>query len=66
MCGIAGAASFPNETPATQEQLDAMLGTLRHRGPDDSGTLLLPHVALGMRRLSIIDVAGGQIGRAHV
>ena len=37
-----------------------MVDTLRHRGPDDEGAVTLPGVGLGMRRLSIIDVAGGQ------
>ena len=37
-----------------------MVETLRHRGPDEDGTVTLPGVGLGMRRLSIIDVAGGQ------
>ena len=37
-----------------------MVETLRHRGPDDEGAVTLPGVGLGMRRLSIIDVAGGQ------
>ena len=37
-----------------------MVHTLRHRGPDDDGAVTLPGVGLGMRRLSIIDVAGGQ------
>ena len=36
-----------------------MVDTLRHRGPDDEGTRVGPGVGLGMRRLSIIDVAGG-------
>lgn len=36
-----------------------MLATIRHRGPDDEGTHFNDHVALGMRRLSIIDLAGG-------
>lgn len=36
-----------------------MLATIRHRGPDDEGTYFADHVALGMRRLSIIDVVGG-------
>ena len=36
-----------------------MVETLRHRGPDDEGAVTLPGVGLGMRRLSIIDVAGG-------
>lgn len=37
-----------------------MVRTLRHRGPDDEGQVVLPGVGLGMRRLSIIDVEGGQ------
>ena len=37
-----------------------MVDTLRHRGPDDSGAVTQPGAGLGMRRLSIIDVEGGQ------
>src|SRR5437762_13748337 len=37
-----------------------MCDAILHRGPDDSGYFVAPEVALGMRRLSIIDVAGGQ------
>jgi asparagine synthase (glutamine-hydrolysing) len=37
-----------------------MCDAIVHRGPDDSGYFVAPEVALGMRRLSIIDVAGGQ------
>ena len=40
--------------------LAAMVRTLRHRGPDDAGQVALPGAGLGMRRLSIIDVAGGR------
>lgn len=36
-----------------------MCGAIAHRGPDDEGTVQLDGVTLGMRRLSIIDVAGG-------
>src|SRR5215472_7588745 len=36
-----------------------MCRTLTHRGPDDQGTLVVDGVGLGMRRLSIIDLAGG-------
>lgn len=39
--------------------LAAMCDAIRHRGPDDAGYFVAPRVALGMRRLSIIDVAGG-------
>jgi asparagine synthase (glutamine-hydrolysing) len=65
MCGIAGAVwNDANKTvePAT---LQRMIDVLRHRGPDGEGTYLanLPGqtgVALGHRRLAIIDVAGGK------
>ena len=37
-----------------------MMEALRHRGPDEDGLLVAPSVALGMRRLSIIDLTGGR------
>jgi asparagine synthase (glutamine-hydrolysing) len=37
-----------------------MCDAIRHRGPDDEGYFVGPGVALGMRRLSVIDVAGGR------
>jgi asparagine synthase (glutamine-hydrolysing) len=37
-----------------------MADAIVHRGPDDDGFFVSPHVALAMRRLAIIDVAGGQ------
>ncbi len=59
MCGIAGiAAADPRRLPLSEESLLAMTDAIVHRGPDDAGALLEPGVALGMRRLSIIDVAG--------
>jgi asparagine synthase (glutamine-hydrolysing) len=36
-----------------------MCTVIRHRGPDDQGTLIKDGIALGMRRLSIIDLSGG-------
>ena len=36
-----------------------MMGALQHRGPDEDGILVAPSAALGMRRLSIIDLPGG-------
>ncbi|MSQ26754.1 MAG: asparagine synthase (glutamine-hydrolyzing) [Dehalococcoidia bacterium] len=59
MCGIAGGANLTQERPVDGPLLSAMLGTLRHRGPDDEGQFIDAHVALGTRRLSIIDVQGG-------
>lgn len=58
MCGIAGFVTF---LPAADRKclLERMLGKLIHRGPDGHGELLDEHVTLGMRRLSIVDVEGG-------
>jgi asparagine synthase (glutamine-hydrolysing) len=39
--------------------LNRMCRVIRHRGPDDQGVMIEPHAALGMRRLSIIDLSGG-------
>ena len=58
MCGIAGFVSLTGK-PAEQARLAAMVGTLRHRGPDDHGLYTSGPAALGAARLSIIDVAGG-------
>lgn len=58
MCGIAGIANSSGETPqlaSIQRMCDAII----HRGPDDEGTYVAPYVGLGMRRLSIIDLATG-------
>jgi asparagine synthase (glutamine-hydrolysing) len=61
MCGIAGFVSRNehHEPGAAQTVLDRMCRVIAHRGPDDQGMLLDDRVALGMRRLSIIDLAGG-------
>ena len=59
MCGIAGIVARDPERPTPADRLAAMVATLRHRGPDDAGQVALPGAGLGMRRLSIIDVAGG-------
>jgi asparagine synthase (glutamine-hydrolysing) len=40
--------------------LELMCDAIRHRGPDDDGYFVAPAIALGMRRLSIIDVDGGK------
>ena len=55
MCGIAG------HVGSTQpELLPAMLGLLKHRGPDDSGIHASGDVGLGMTRLAIIDLVTGR------
>ncbi len=56
MCGINGSVQRGAADPRHVEQMNA---ALRHRGPDDGGVIALGSVALGMRRLSIVDLAGG-------
>ena len=58
MCGIAGMIGRAGETIAP-EQVRRMTDTIVHRGPDDEGIHARGSVGLGMRRLSIIDLAGG-------
>jgi asparagine synthase (glutamine-hydrolysing) len=60
MCGIIGFINREQQQPASQPVAQAMNRALIHRGPDDEGFYFKEHVALGMRRLSIIDLAGGQ------
>lgn len=63
MCGIAGFfdadASFLSNEEQYQILLAKMGRTLKHRGPDASGTLLCNRCGLAHRRLSIIDITGG-------
>jgi len=62
MCGIAGWVDFTaaSTTPGNASSvLAAMTDELACRGPDGVGQWLAPHVALGHRRLSVIDPAGG-------
>lgn len=70
MCGIAGAIWNDSDREVSGETLARMTACLRHRGPDDDGVYrselrqrppyeAIPGIALGFRRLSIIDLAGG-------
>ena len=59
MCGIAGVASVAGKSVIDLGRLRAMTDSLVHRGPDETGTEICDGVALGMRRLSIIDLEGG-------
>jgi asparagine synthase (glutamine-hydrolysing) len=59
MCGIAGIAAFTGASPPTETQIKRMCDSIAHRGPDDEGLEVRDNVALGMRRLAIIDLAGG-------
>jgi asparagine synthase (glutamine-hydrolysing) len=60
MCGIAGFFHSREKSPVDGALLRRMTDSLVHRGPDDSGFYEAPGIGLGHRRLSIIDVAGGQ------
>jgi asparagine synthase (glutamine-hydrolysing) len=60
MCGICGTYSYGRDNPADAAVLQSMLQVITHRGPDDQGVYLNGPVGLGMRRLSIIDLAGGK------
>src|SRR3990167_2414600 len=70
MCGITGAIWTDPHRAIDAPTLRKMTEVLRHRGPDDEGTYTsesclrppyepMPGVALGFRRLSIIDLEGG-------
>lgn len=59
MCGIAGIVSRQPVGPSESNAVAAMNDHLRHRGPDGAGQFHDTNVALAMRRLSIIDLAGG-------
>jgi len=69
MCGIAGLAGRSTDRKATLERISA---DLAHRGPDESGVYDDDRVTLAIRRLAIIDVAGGhqpyhnETGTVHV
>jgi asparagine synthase (glutamine-hydrolysing) len=60
VCGIAGVVSLTPRIRPRPDQLRAMCDRIRHRGPDDYGWQIDGAVGLGMRRLAIIDPAGGQ------
>src|SRR5262245_39962068 len=60
MCGIAGELRLRLGEPASAARARAMCDVMVHRGPDDFGSFAHAEAALGMRRLSIVDVAGGQ------
>ena len=57
MCGIAGIIN--NSDKRVEEIIHKMTDAIAYRGPDDSGYLIDDNVALGHRRLSIIDLDNG-------
>ncbi|MCW5587002.1 MAG: amidotransferase 1, exosortase A system-associated, partial [Chromatiales bacterium] len=60
MCGIAGIFNTRSEDAPQTELINRMTDAITHRGPDESGIHLEPGLALGHRRLSVIDIASGQ------
>lgn len=59
MCGICGKLNFDRQEPVDSALLRRMMDLLHHRGPDGSGEYCSGPVALGHRRLSIIDLKTG-------
>jgi asparagine synthase (glutamine-hydrolysing) len=63
MCGITGWANLDSRTPpadGARELLHSMCERMVHRGPDSEGLMVSNGVALGMRRLAIIDLVTGE------
>lgn len=59
MCGIVGTVNA-DSSPIKRDILEKMNKAIFHRGPDEDGFYINNNVGLAMRRLSIIDLAGGQ------
>lgn len=61
MCGICGIIDWNNSWSTSQRKrwVAAMNTALQHRGPDATGDFSTPHGTLAMRRLAIVDIAGG-------
>lgn len=59
MCGICGVVQLREGFEIRRDTLQRMNDAIAHRGPDDEGFYQTPVVGLAMRRLSIIDLAGG-------
>ncbi len=60
MCGLAGIFDLKGRAPIAEAAIRAMTDAIVHRGPDGEGFHLDPGVALGHRRLAIIDPEGGK------
>src|SRR5256885_3247690 len=59
MCGIAGVIKFGRDQRVNPDTIRQMCSVMAHRGPDDDGFYVSGPVGLGMRRLSIVDLARG-------
>ncbi|OLF17870.1 asparagine synthase (glutamine-hydrolyzing) [Actinophytocola xanthii] len=60
MCGITGWVSFGRDLRGETAVLDEMTDSMARRGPDERGTWVDRHAALGHRRLAVIDLPGGR------
>ena len=63
MCGIAGYIYLDGRAMHSETDLpllEAMGNAMEHRGPDDTQTMLWSNVGFIFKRLSIVDLAGGQ------
>jgi asparagine synthase (glutamine-hydrolysing) len=60
MCGIAGFFHSARGREALRSELEPMIEAIVHRGPDSAGHFCEDGIALGMRRLKIIDLEGGE------
>ncbi len=60
MCGIAGAFDLSGQRDFPVPRLRRMIRSIAHRGPDDEQIHVEPGVAMSVRRLSIVDLAGGR------
>ena len=65
MCGISGFLNRDRQRPADEELLRRMTDVIAHRGPDGSGLFVQGPVALGHRRLSIIDLSANGAQPMH-
>lgn len=59
MCGIAGIIDFEHDLLSQSRTLSAMMDAAAHRGPDAAGSFMTHQAALGHRRLTVVDPAGG-------
>ena len=60
MCGIVGFVNYKKDISKYQDTIISMTETLSKRGPDEDGIYLRNHVALGHKRLIVIDPNGGK------
>ncbi|HUK63513.1 MAG TPA: asparagine synthetase B, partial [Dongiaceae bacterium] len=59
MCGINGVFHYRDDRPADPTLIERQALVMRHRGPDDAGVWHDGSVALGHRRLAIVDLSPG-------